>query len=135
VSLSSVVSDNEMWPSWWEVMKLRAAVGESGKAPGIFDAVRTYSPSAGNDDQPGITPNNLGDPDLGPERTREIEVGFEGSAFDNRVCMDSSYYHAVTTDTLVQKQFPPSLGFADPQLAKIGEILNKGMELQLGVTP
>src|SRR5690606_28369631 len=70
LSAAYVISDHEWWPSSIEAMKLRAAVGESGKAPGAFDAVRTWEPIAADDGKPGFTPAQLGNPDLGPERTR-----------------------------------------------------------------
>ena len=35
-------------------LKLRTAIGESGKAPGAFDAVRTYDPIAADEGKPGV---------------------------------------------------------------------------------
>lgn len=135
LSASYVISDQDYWPSWWSVMKLRAAVGESGRAPGPFDALRSYRASTGNEDKPGVTPDNLGDDNLGPERTREMEFGFEGSAFADRVSIDFSYYDATTRDALVPVQNPPSLGFASPQLSNVGKIRNSGIEFQVTGAP
>jgi TonB-dependent starch-binding outer membrane protein SusC len=135
VSASWVVSDYGFWPKWWQVMKLRAAVGMSGKAPGVFDATRTYTPIAGNEGKPGITPDNLGDPKLGPERTLEREVGFETNVLDNRVSGEFTWYQATTSDALVPVQYPPSEGFANPQLTNVGKIQNRGVELALGLAP
>ena len=123
------LSEHSFWPSqWWETMKLRAAVGESGKAPGAFDAARTWSPIAGDDAKPGFTPNQVGNPSLGPERTREIELGFESSTFGGRVAVDFTYFITRTLDALIQVRYPPSQGFLDRQLENVGEIENKGIE-------
>jgi outer membrane receptor protein involved in Fe transport len=135
VSASYLISESEWWPEAIPTLKLRAAVGESGKAPGAFDAVRTWQPIAGYEGQPGITPENLGDQNLGPERTREIEVGFEGSALNERVSVDFNWYQATTRETLVPVQDPPSQGFSEPQLRNIGKIRNSGIEATLTVTP
>src|SRR5690606_24046265 len=132
ISASYVLSDLAFWPSeWWETLKLRAAIGEAGKAPGAFDASRTWEPVAGDEGQPGFTPDQIGNPDLGPERTREIEAGFESSAFQGRLGAEFTFYHQRTIDALVQVRYPPSQGFANRQLENIGELENKGIELQL----
>ena len=36
------------------------------------------------DDSPGVTPDNPGNPDLEPEKTTEIEFGFDASLFEGR---------------------------------------------------
>ena len=46
VGVAYMLSDHSFWPSQWiETFKLRVAFGESGKAPGAFDAGRTWGPS------------------------------------------------------------------------------------------
>ncbi|MGD2070165.1 MAG: TonB-dependent receptor, partial [Gemmatimonadota bacterium] len=48
VSASYVLSDYDFWPTdWFETFKLRGAIGESGKAPGTFAKLRTWSPVTG----------------------------------------------------------------------------------------
>ncbi|MBK8058797.1 MAG: TonB-dependent receptor [Gemmatimonadetes bacterium] len=80
VGFAYALSDHEWWPkNTIETFKLRTAIGESGKAPGAFDAVRTWDPIAGDEAKPGFSPNQLGNPNLGPERTREAEFGLEAS--------------------------------------------------------
>jgi TonB-dependent starch-binding outer membrane protein SusC len=44
VSASYIISDESFWPSTLGATKLRAAWGQSGRAPGAFDKVRTYNP-------------------------------------------------------------------------------------------
>jgi outer membrane cobalamin receptor len=135
ISASYLASEAVALPAFIDVLKLRAAIGEAGRAPGVFDASRTWQAATGNGDKAGVTPNNLGNADLGPERTREIELGFEGSALNDRVSFDFPWYDATTRDALVEVQYPPSAGFADAQLSNVGEIQNKGFEVTLGVTP
>lgn len=130
VSASYILSDHDFWPTnTVETMKLRAAVGESGKAPGAFDAVRTWNPIAGDEGEPAYTPGQLGNPDLGPERTREVEVGFEASAFNGRLGVDFTYYQQQTMDALIAVTYPPSNGFSASQLENVGELSNSGLEV------
>lgn len=132
VSAAYVLSDHAFWPSgWWETFKLRAALGESGKAPGAFDAVRTWDPVAGDDGQPGVTPNQIGNRNLGPERTREVEAGFEASFLTGRLGLDVTYFNTRTLDALIQVRYPPSQGFLNRQLENVGEVQNTGLEARI----
>ncbi len=133
VSASYVLSDYAWWPKPVESFKLRGAIGESGKAPGAFDAVRTWLPVAGDNGQPGFTPDQIGNADLGPERTRETELGFEGSALQGRLGVDFTYYRQHTFDALVPVVYPPSQGFSNRQLENVGQLFNNGIELRLDV--
>jgi TonB-linked SusC/RagA family outer membrane protein len=129
LGVSYVLSDHPFWPSdTWETLKLRAAIGESGKAPGAFDAVRSWSPIAGDEGKPGITPNQVGNPNLGPERTRELEFGFETSALAGRLGLDFTYFRSRTVDALIQVRYPPSQGFLNRQLENVGELQTTGIE-------
>jgi outer membrane receptor protein involved in Fe transport len=134
-SFSYIISDHDFWPEWWPVMKFRAAVGSSGKAPGAFDAVRTWDPVAGYEGQPGVSPLNVGNPDLGPERTTEIEAGFEASLLNDRLGFDLSLYRSRTSDALLPVTAPPSQGFLTNQLRNVGLLENKGIEWTISGTP
>ena len=127
VSGSWVVSDEDFWGDRGQ-LKLRAAWGESGRAPGAFDAVQTYQ-GVGWGNSPAFYPGVLGNPDLGPERTSELEFGFDGSFFADRVQVDFTYYDQKTTDALFAVRQPSSIGFSASQLENVGEIGNKGIEL------
>src|SRR5690606_9455311 len=97
VSGSWVLSDEDFWNPSWGQMKLRAAYGQSGRAPGAFDAVRTWSSQDGSFlGQPAFVPQNRGNPDLGPEVTAEIEGGFDASWLQDRLRLDFTYYHSTT---------------------------------------
>jgi outer membrane cobalamin receptor len=132
ISAAYVLSEEKWWPSRWvQTLKLRAAVGESGKAPGAFDAVRTWDPVSGDEGKPGVVVQQRGNPDLGPERTRETEVGFDAAAFDNRLSLEVTGFHARTLGALIGVVYPPSEGFSRTQLTNVGTLENKGLEVQV----
>lgn len=136
ISASYVLSDYEFWPAdWFNSMRLRAALGEAGRAPSAFDAVRTWTPIAGMEAQPGVTPSNLGNPALGPERTRELELGFDGSLFDSRMSLEFTYYNALTYDALFPVLPIPSTGFVGSQVQNVGELSSQGVELAANFVP
>lgn len=131
-SVAYNISEDSFWPvHFWPVMKLRAAYGTSGLAPAQFAADRTWNPTPVLDGVPGVVPGNLGNRDLAPERSEEIEVGFDAGLFDSRVGVVVTYYRQRTTDALLGIPSPPSLGFTSNQLTNIGEVRNRGWEFEL----
>ena len=134
VSGSWVASDESWWPSAFSsTLKLRSALGQAGRAPGAFDAVQTWDP-IGWGGQPAFRPNNLGSPDLGPERTTEREIGFDLTAFHERVTMDFTSFSAKTTDALFPVTSIPSEGFLNSQLKNVGTLRKSGFETTLSAT-
>ena len=127
-SFSYVISDEAFFPTSFGTLKLRGAFGDSGKAPGLFDAARTWASVAGDNGRPGVTPDNLGNPVLGPERTREWEVGFEGTTLNDRVGFEYQYFKQNTFDALIPVTQLPSGGFVGSQLENVGEVTNAGHE-------
>jgi len=130
VSASWVVSDEPFWhSSFINSMHLRAAYGESGRAPNVFAALRTYLPIQGAGGLNAITAGAIGNPGLKPERGKEVEVGFETELF-KRLSLDFTYYNKHTHDEIVAQPIAPSTGFPGVQFANIGQVNNSGIELQ-----
>ncbi len=130
VSASWVVSDEPFFgkSSFLTALKLRAAWGKAGQQPNAFAAVRTYGPSSGNGGTPTVTPLNVGNPDLKPEVTREIEAGFDASLFNDRMSVEATYYDKVTQDGILSRLISPSSGFPGNQFINIGQFSNRGFE-------
>jgi TonB-dependent SusC/RagA subfamily outer membrane receptor len=126
------ISEESFWPtSYIPTMKLRLAYGTSGIAPNQFAADRTYSAVAGQNGQPAVTPGNIGNSNLGPEKSTEIEAGFDAGFFSDRVGLELTYYHQRTANALLNRNQPPSLGFLNAQATNIGAIRNVGIESSL----
>jgi hypothetical protein len=77
----------------------------------------------------------VGNPDLKPERSSEIEIGFEADIFNGRVGVDASYYNSKTKDALLPVDVAPSTGFTGSQLQNLGTIANSGIELLVTAIP
>jgi TonB-linked SusC/RagA family outer membrane protein len=110
-------------------LRLRAALGAAGTQPGTFDAQRLYDPSVGYLDQPGLVPGSYGNPELRPERSRELELGFESTVIDGRLDLSYTHYARKITDAIVNVPLPPSLGFPGSQVVNIGRVKGWGDEL------
>ena len=133
VSASWVASDEPWWNWRSSTLKLRAAYGEAGRAPGAFDAVQTWDP-VGWGGKPAFRPLNVGNPDLGPERTKEVEYGFDLTAFNGNANLDVTYYNAKTNDALLPVSLIPSQGFGGSQLRNVGKLAKSGFEVTLAGT-
>ncbi|WP_340106678.1 SusC/RagA family TonB-linked outer membrane protein [Rhodohalobacter sp. 8-1] len=131
-SISFVLSDAPFWQQSNLVssLRVRAAVGQSGLQPGAFDALTTYT-SLTSANGAGIVPENLGNPNLRPEVSTEYEFGLDAGLFSERITAEATYWDRTVRDALVQRNFPTSGGFLQPQLDNIGELKGKGLELGL----
>ena len=130
ISGSWVLSEESFWKESMGTFKLRGAYGSAGRAPGAFAAVRTYSPLAWGTAS-AVRPNNLGSSDLGPERTTELEIGFDQALFSGRTTLDFTYFKAKTTNALFSVRSIPSLGFLNNSLRNVGAMQKAGVELAL----
>ncbi len=129
-SAAWVTSDEDFWNPAWGTFRLRAAYGQSGRAPGAFDAVRTWDP-VGYRGAPSFIPLNVGNPDLGPEVSAEFETGFEWTTAGGRFDVDLTYFHQTTQDALLDVPQTPSMGFTQDQALNLGEVQNSGVEIAL----
>jgi TonB-linked SusC/RagA family outer membrane protein len=130
ISASWVVSEEPFWKHGIvNTLKLRAAYGASGQQPDVFSALRSYQPVTGTLDQPAVTPQFVGNPDLRPERGVELEAGFEAGILD-RLSLEFTYFNKRTRDAILSRPVAPSLGFPGSQFVNIGEVSNRGIELQ-----
>jgi len=111
-------------------LRLRAGWGQSGQQPGAFDQFTTFQPSA-SEEGPGLIPGNLGNPDLKPEVTTEIEVGAEFGLMNDKIGVSLNKWNRVTKDGLFAQQFPPSGGFQATQLGNVGEWEGNGYEFDI----
>lgn len=130
VSASWIVSEEPFWKlGFVNSLKLRAAYGESGRAPLAFSALRAYLPVQGPLGTNAFTAGAFGNANLKPERGKELEAGFESDIW-NRLHVDFTYYNKHTTNEIVAQSIAPSLGFTGTQFQNLGQVNNHGIELQ-----
>jgi TonB-linked SusC/RagA family outer membrane protein len=114
-------------------LRLRAAFGMAGEQPGAFDALRTYSLVQGPGGAATVTPSTVGNPDLGPERGQEIEIGFDAGFLNDRAGLEFTWYNQRTKDAILLQPVAPSTGFAGSRYINVGELKNFGFEALLRV--
>jgi len=136
IAASWVMSEEPFFPRSDLVnsVRLRAAFGRSGRQPGPTDAVEFFSPVAVSDatvDVPGITDSSLGNANLRPERTEEIEAGFDADLWRQRFHLEFTAYGKKSKDALVARNLAPSLGVSSQRFENLGQVSNVGVELLL----
>ena len=133
-AISWVISDEDFFPKpgFLNQLRLRTAYGASGVQPGTTDAVPFYAPVTGRNesgDFTGLAFSALGNQNLKPERSTELEVGIDGTFWSGRLSTEITYYNKNSKDALVSRVVPPSLGIgATTRFENLGEVTNKGVE-------
>ena len=134
VAVSWVASDEDFFPkfSWLNQLRLRTAYGASGVQPGTTDAVPYYSSTTivnESGDQPAVVFSALGNSNLKPERSTELELGVDGTFWNSRLSTELTYYSKSSKDALIDRGLPPSLGTGlTSRFENLGEVSNKGWE-------
>jgi len=136
LSGSWVISEEPFFPhpSWLGALRLRAAWGKSGRAPGPLDAHVFSTPTAvalNGTDVGGITVGSVGNDSLKPERTREIESGFDADFLSGRLHFEATYYDKNSRDALVLVPIAPDVGVNATRIDNLGEVTNQGVEFLL----
>ncbi|MQA92639.1 MAG: TonB-dependent receptor [Gemmatimonas sp.] len=129
-SATWVISEEPFW-RWGSVvnsLRLRSAVGKAGRQPDTFAGVTLYAPRTGPGGNPAVSPDLLGNPDLGPEVSTEIEAGFDAAFLDDRISTQFTYYRQNIKDALLDVPVPWSAGFPGSQSVNLGELSNWGWE-------
>jgi TonB-linked SusC/RagA family outer membrane protein len=134
LSVSWVASEESFFPhfGWLNQLRLRSAYGASGVQPGTTDAVQFFSATRAlgeSGELPGLVFSTLGNRHLKPERSTELELGADGTFWDNRVSTELTYYTKTSKDALISRILPPSLGTgATARRENLGEVHNAGWE-------
>jgi TonB-linked SusC/RagA family outer membrane protein len=96
-------------------------------------AGKPFTPPGGQP-TPGATLSDVAtDPNLKPERTREIEAGVDLKLWNNRLGISATYYDKESADQIAQISLPEESGFG-AQLTNFGTVTNKGVELLVDLT-
>lgn len=113
-------------------LKLKTSYGLTGNQEGIPDFASRGLWSGGNTylDIAGIAPNQLANPNLKWETTRQLNIGTEFSLYDGKLGFDFNYYRKYTTDLLLQLPVPGQLGYSSI-FANAAEMSNTGFELAI----
>ena len=128
--------------------KLRAAYGQTGKEPGVYQTITALSLTSQfgsgfgdvvNESQSGlagtITAGSAGNSNLKPERTRETELGADFGFLDQKVDLSVTHYSDRSTNVILQVPTNGAGTGFSAALSNGAEITNKGWEATLNARP
>ena len=117
-------------------LKLRASWGKTGNNNiGNYGSIATLGSSAylfGTSEiiTPGLSPNQISNPNLGWEKKTTSDIGIDLGVFKNRVTLAVDYYSSQTSDLLLNVPVSAVTGFTSA-IQNIGKVENKGWEFEL----
>ncbi len=128
------ISNDIKSADWLSDLKLRASWGKTGNflipnyaSIGLLGQSNyTFGGSLTN----GISPSTISNQDLSWEKTSSYDIGLDFGFLEDRIYGTVEYFKSTTTDLLLAVQVPAALGFTNA-LTNIGEVVNKGIELQI----
>ena len=114
-------------------LKVRASYGVNGNQPGgLYGYMGLYSYGLNYGGLPGSYESSIPNPNLTWETNHTMNLGLEFALY-NRVNVSLEYYTRRTKDLLFNVPISTTNGFSS-YLANVGEIDNKGVELEIRST-
>ena len=116
---------------WLTDLKLRGSWGITGNNNiGNYRSLAFMSSNnyvLGNNFAPGEVVGSLANPLLGWERSKQVDLGIDIAAFQDKLSFTAEYYDKITSDMLLPIQIPSISGFTS-YLANVGKVKNTGVE-------
>lgn len=115
--------------------RVRGGWSKVGADADPYQLINTYNFNAPFNGNPQLTTTGVDlNPDLRSESTNSTELGFEAGLLNNRVRLDVSLYNTNSIDQILKVDVSATTGYTQ-KLLNAGKINNKGIEVQLGITP
>ena len=142
VQLGWVVTREKFFPEETALdnLKIRLSYGTVGNDMSLTDFQFTSIISGGgnknyvfgnNNLAIGYSPSAPSNPDLKWEQTRSLDAGFDAILLKN-FTLTFDYYYKKTKGMLMQVQIPGYVGYSVQPWANVGDLSNKGVELEAG---
>jgi len=124
------------------LLKLRLSAGTTGNQSippyQSLSQLAYYRYNFSNTTVSGYAPNTVPNPNLGWEKTFQVDAGIDLGLFKNRLSIIADYYYKKTTDLLLTRTVAGTSGLSDfyngqasTVYQNIGEVSNQGVELYI----
>lgn len=129
--------------NWLDLLKLRVGWGFSGNDRiGNYNSYTTYATDAyrasyaldgsNTSAMAGFRPSALGNENVTWEQTQTINVGVDATMLDKHLALSFDLWKRNTTDMLYQVPIPEVSGVVTAPYINIGEMENKGFDVEIG---
>ena len=124
------------------LLKLRVSAGSTGNQSippyQSLSQLAYFRYNFSNTTISGYAPNTVPNPNLGWEKTFQVDAGIDLGLFKNRISIIADYYYKRTTDLLLTRTVAGTSGLSDfyngqasVVYQNIGEVSNQGVELYI----
>lgn len=118
-------------------LKLRGSYGVTGNnASGDYATISTITGNQiywfGGEAATGYTIRTMANPNLKWESTYMTNIGLDLGILNNQLTMSVEYFNNKTTDMIIARPIPVSFGYDGNPFDNVGEVQNKGIEIELG---
>jgi TonB-linked SusC/RagA family outer membrane protein len=118
-----------------EEIKLRAAYGQTGNQP-TFGSKFSPDTTGTIGGRFGVLSGpRAGDPNIKPERQKEIEAGFDAQLLNHRAALSFTWYQRKISDLLLDQTLAPSTGQVTRIFNSGATLRNRGVEVALDLWP
>lgn len=129
--------------NWLDLLKLRLGYGQSGNDQmGNYNSYTTFGSDAyrasyaltGSNTTavPGFMPSALGNDQVVWEATTTYNVGIDATLLDRKFNFSIDTWHRYTSDMLFPEPIPQVFGDVSAPSINIGEMKNRGFDIELG---
>ena len=116
-------------------LKIRGGWSQVGADANPYQLATVFTSETAFNGNPLQSSSTIGmNPNLKPENTSSIEAGFEAAFWDNRLCLDFTYYKTDSRNQILKLATTAASGYTS-QVRNAGHIRNRGYEIQLGAVP
>lgn len=132
---SWLLSDEAFWPSnsIISLFRLRGAIGYAAVQPEITDIRGRYMSGSAYADSGrffrSVVLSGAPNSTLVPEKSGEIEVGFDADMFHEKLFLVVTYAHKQNKNTIITRPIAPSAGLAGGRKENIARVMNRNFEL------
>jgi len=130
--------------AWISDLKIRGGYGVMGNQINVdpsnafttFGAIKTnsYYDIAGTSTSTvaGFTQTRIGNPDAKWELDKNLNIGFDGSFFNQKLDISADYYKKIITGLLFNPNLPGTAGAALSPYSNVGAMNNTGLDIAIG---
>lgn len=116
-------------------LKIRGGWSQVGADANPYQLATVFTSETAFNGNPLQSSSTIGmNSNLKPENTSSIEAGFEAAFWDNRLCLDFTYYKTDSRNQILKLATTAASGYTS-QVRNAGHIRNRGYEIQLGAVP
>lgn len=122
-------------PRAFTLLKPRVAYGETGQLPALLDGDPLRWAAEASGYGAGAVIDFIGNPEIQPERIRELEAGLDAELFGN-LGFTFTYYYQWAKDSIIPRRLAPSTGLTASGVPfNVGDARGWGFESSLSYSP